>query len=65
MVSFLQAPSFNLSVDQSRKDLHARGYSDGPQLKYDNMLYAGQLKLLLDYITWSKVLPIGFSLVRP
>ncbi|KAJ3074339.1 hypothetical protein HDU98_011501 [Podochytrium sp. JEL0797] len=43
-------------------DLYGRGYSAGPEAKYDPATYSNQLNELLEYVGWNKASLIGYSL---
>ena len=45
-------------------DLYGRGYSDAPDVKYNEALYVSQLSSLLLAVGWSRVTLVGYSLVR-
>lgn len=44
-------------------DLYGRGYSDAPQITYDNPLYTTQLALLMQHVGWSNADIVGVSMV--
>ncbi|KAJ3935463.1 MAG: Alpha/Beta hydrolase protein [Lentinula lateritia] len=43
-------------------DLYGRGYSDGPQTKYNSNLYITQLALLMQHVKWDKAVLVGVSM---
>lgn len=45
-------------------DTYGRGYSEAPKVAHEPTIYALQLALLLQFIGWTKVNVIGFSMVR-
>ena len=47
------------------KDVTGRGYSQAPQIPHEPNVYSFQLAFLLQYIGWTKVNVVGFSMVCP
>ncbi|KAG8903380.1 hypothetical protein FRB99_003372 [Tulasnella sp. 403] len=43
-------------------DHYGRGYSDAPEVTYDNLFYCTELALLMQYIKWDKAHIIGLSM---
>ncbi|KAI8839585.1 Alpha/Beta hydrolase protein [Chytridium lagenaria] len=57
-INTLAAAGFHVLVF----DLYGRGYSDAPGGEYNEDLYVGQVKELLDHVGWEKSLVLGYSL---
>lgn len=54
----------SMDVELTRSlDLHGRGYSEAPKKVLETNDYIVQLGLLLQYIGWSSVKVVGFSMV--
>lgn len=62
--TYVSCSTLSLNSHVYHLDLYSRGYSVGPPVDHDPLLYVSQLDDLLRHVGWKKANFVGLSLVK-